>query len=311
MKIVVTGGMGYIGSVLCEMLLSKGWEVTCVDNLFFQQLPNASLFSNDKFRFVKLDVRDTSQMEGLLKDKDAFIPLAALVGAPICQMFPSLARQTNVEAITDLLTTASRNLKLLMPITNSGYGIGQLGKDCDEESPLNPISQYGRDKVELEAELKSKWENFVSFRLATVFGVSPRMRRDLLVNDFVWKAVKDGYLVLFEGHFVRNYIHVRDVCRAFIFALENWKEFKGEIFNVGLSDANLTKIELAGKIKEQLPDLAILLEEMKKDPDQRNYIVSNSKIERTGYSPTFTIERGISELISYYTALPRETFSNV
>lgn len=312
MKIVVTGGAGYIGSVLCEELILKlNAEVVCIDNLYFQQVPNPSLFHHQKFKFVNLDVRNTEALFDHCREADVIIPLAALVGAPLCKSEPILSRDTNLNSIITLVEKLSPNQKILLPITNSGYGIGEAGKECDETSPLNPISQYGIDKVTLESHLLKNHENFVSFRLATVFGCSPRMRTDLLVNDFVYRATRDGFLVLFEQHFVRNYIHVRDVTGAFIFALKNWDKFRNNVFNLGLTSANLSKLELAEKIKKEVKDLTIVTDEFKKDPDQRDYIVSNKKIESRGFFPSHSIEDGIRELSEFYRSLPRGNFSNV
>ena len=311
MKILITGGAGYIGSVLCEELLNIGHEVVCLDNLFFQQTPNANLFHNKNYTFIREDVQNINTVNSIASSCDVIIPLAALVGAPICSRYPLLAKETNLNSIKKLIDNLSKDQLVIMPITNSGYGIGNANEVCTEDSPLNPISNYGRDKVELEKYIIDTKENFVSFRLATVFGCSPRMRIDLLVNDFVYKAKKDNFLVLFEHQFVRNYIHVRDVCNAFMYSLSNWDSFKNEIFNLGLSDANLSKLELAQRIKIQIPNLTIIKEEFTKDPDQRNYIVSNEKVEKLGFRPSFSIDRGIDELVKFYSALPRGNFSNV
>jgi nucleoside-diphosphate-sugar epimerase len=311
MKILITGGAGYIGSVLCEELLNIGHEVVCLDNLFFQQTPNANLFHNKNYTFIREDVQNISTVNSIASSCDVIIPLAALVGAPICSRYPSLAKETNLNSIKKLIDSLSKDQLVIMPITNSGYGIGNANEVCTEDSPLNPISNYGRDKVELEKYILDNKENFVSFRLATVFGCSPRMRIDLLVNDFVYRAKKDNFLVLFEHQFVRNYIHIRDVCNAFMYSLSNWDSFKNEIFNLGLSDANLSKLELAQRIKNQIPNLTIIKEEFTKDPDQRNYIVSNEKVEKLGFQPSFSIDRGIDELVKFYSALPRGNFSNV
>tara|TARA_A100001015_G_scaffold318784_1_gene439704 strand:- start:4118 stop:5053 length:936 start_codon:yes stop_codon:yes gene_type:complete len=311
MKILITGGSGYIGSVLCEEFLKEGHEVICFDNLFFQQTPNPNLFHYKKFSFYKEDVNNLSTLSKVSQNCDVIIPLAALVGAPICSQYPELSKKINLVSVKKLINKLSRNQMVIMPITNSGYGVGKNEDILTEESPLNPISFYGKDKVELENFLIQHKENFVSFRLATVFGCSPRMRTDLLVNNFVYKACKDNFLVLFEYQFVRNFIHVRDVCRAFGYAIANWDSIKNQVFNLGLSNANLTKLELANKIKLKIPNLTILIDEFKKDPDQRNYIVSNEKIEKTGFLPKFSIEDGIQELISFYKSLPRDKFSNV
>jgi nucleoside-diphosphate-sugar epimerase len=258
----------------------------------------------------KGDVRKPNDIDLLLKRADFIFPLAALVGAPVCNQDPITATTTNKDAIFYMLDKISPNQAVIMPTTNSAYGTGDENNFCTEESPLNPISLYAKDKVEVEKRLMNH-PNAISYRLATVFGMSPRMRTDLLVNDFTYRAVNDGFVVLFEGHFKRNYIHVRDVCRAFIHGIENFQEMKGQIYNVGLSDANLSKLELCNIIKSFIPKFTYLEAPLLKDPDQRNYIVSNAKIEATGYKPKYCLADGISELIKGYEFLKNTRHGNV
>lgn len=309
-KILVTGAAGYLGAVLCEHLLNAGHAVTAVDS-FAHGIPSlAHLCANPAFAVIRADVRDTDVMKPLYTRHDTIIPLAALVGAPLCDRDPQAALAVNQTAIETMLTLLGQDQRVLMPITNSGYGIGAQDGYCTEESPLNPISLYGRTKVEAEAAVLARG-NAISFRLATVFGMSPRMRLDLLVNDFVHRAVTDRSIVLFEAHFRRNYIHVRDVARAFLHGLVNFDQLRDNVFNVGLSDANLTKRELCEKIKEQVPALQILEAPVGEDPDKRDYLVSNAKIEATGYAPAFSLEKGIAELIMGYRMISAKRFTNV
>lgn len=309
-NILVTGGSGYLGSILVPELLRLGHKVTVLDNFMFGQNSLSDVCFMENFEVVRGDARDENLLRNLCKNKDIVIPLAALVGAPLCNRDEIGTITTNKGAIASLSKILSKEQKILMPVTNSGYGIGQDGVYCTEETPLNPISTYGKTKVEAE-EIILQRENSISFRLATVFGMSPRMRLDLLVNDFTYRAVKDGFIVIFEGHFKRNYIHIRDVARAFIHGIDNFDKMKGEAYNVGLSDANLSKLELCSKIKEYVPKFTIMEAEIGKDPDQRNYIVSNDKIEATGFKPAFSLDMGIKELIKGYTIINNSKFSNV
>jgi nucleoside-diphosphate-sugar epimerase len=310
LKILVTGGAGYLGSVMVPELLKLGHKVTVLDTFMFGQNSLADVCFMNNFNVVKGDSRDKNLLKKLTKDVDIVIPLAALVGAPLCNRDEIGAITTNMDAIQTLSDVLSKDQRVLMPITNSGYGIGEDGVYCTEETPLRPISTYGKTKVEAERIILQR-ENSISFRLATVFGMSPRMRLDLLVNDFTYRAVKDGFIVIFEGHFKRNYIHIRDVARAFIHGIENFDKMKGEAYNVGLSDANLSKLELCAKIKEYVPNFTIMEAEIGKDPDQRNYIVSNDKIESTGFKPKFSLDDGIKELIKGYTIINNSKYSNV
>lgn len=309
-NILVTGGAGYLGSVMVPELLKQGHKVTVLDTFMFGQNSLADICFIENFSVVRGDARDECILRKLTKDVDIVIPLAALVGAPLCNRDQIGTITINRDAIQTLSDVLSKDQRILMPVTNSGYGIGQDGVYCTEETPLNPISTYGKTKVEAE-EIILQRENSISFRLATVFGMSPRMRLDLLVNDFTYRAFNDGFIVIFEGHFKRNYIHIRDVARAFIHGIENFDKMKGEAYNVGLSDANLSKLELCAKIKEHIPNFTIMEAEIGKDPDQRNYIVSNEKIEATGFKPQFSLDMGIKELIKGYTIINNSKFSNV
>lgn len=310
MKILITGGAGYIGSVLTPVLLSKGYEVTVVDNFMFRQNSLAECCQYDGFNVVRGDCREESLMKDLVKDADVIIPLAALVGAPLCGRDKIATETTNRDAIQMLCRLASKEQKFLVPITNSGYGIGEKGKFCTEESPLRPISAYGVTKVDAEKAILER-ENSISFRLATVFGMSPRMRVDLLVNDFVYRAVTDRTVVVFEGHFKRNYIHIRDVVKVFLHGLDNFETMKGKPYNVGLEDANLSKLELCAEIQKQIPNFYYIEAPIGEDPDKRDYIVSNARILSTGFTPDWTLARGIKELIKGYTILRNTIYSNV
>ncbi len=309
-NILVTGGAGYLGSVMVPELLKLGHKVTVLDTFMFAQNSLSDVCHLDNFNVVKGDARDKALLKSLTKDKDIVIPLAALVGAPLCNRDMIGTTTTNRDAIQTLSDVLSKEQRVLMPITNSGYGVGQDGIYCTEETPLNPISTYGQTKVDAEKIILER-ENSMSFRLATVFGMSSRMRLDLLVNDFTYRAVNDGFIVIFEGHFKRNYIHIRDVANAFIHGIDNFDTMKSEAYNVGLSDANISKLELCEVIKKQVPNFTIMEAEIGKDPDQRNYIVSNDKIEATGFKPQFSLDMGIKELIKGYTIINNSKFANV
>ncbi len=309
--VLITGGAGYLGSTLVPALLDRGFAVTVVDNFMFRQDSLSAVCYHPQFSLVRGDVRSAETMRPLLKHADIIIPLAALVGAPMCDRDPLAATSTNKQAIVDLLPDLSPNQQVLLPITNSGYGVGEAGKFCTEETPLRPVSLYGRDKVDVERILLDTHPSALSLRLATVFGMSPRMRLDLLVNDFVYRAVNDGFIVLFEAHFKRNYIHVRDVARAFLHGIDHFDAMKGGPYNVGLSDANLSKLELCEQIRRHVPRFVILQSEINKDKDQRDYIVSNEKIEKTGYRPAFSLDDGIRELIKGYAMIRNSTYTNI
>jgi nucleoside-diphosphate-sugar epimerase len=310
LKILVTGGAGYLGSTLVPELLDLGHQVTVVDNFIYKQSSLNHVCHKSNFKVVKGDVRIETVMKPLVKDADVIIPLAALVGAPICNQDPVGASTINHDSIILLLKLISKNQLILMPTTNSAYGSGDKNNFCTEESPLNPMSRYAIDKVEIEKSLMQH-PNAISFRLATVFGMSPRMRIDLLVNDFTYRAVYDGFVVLFESHFKRNYVHVKDVSRVFQHALFNHEKMCGQIYNVGLSEANVSKWELCERIKKHLPSFTFLEAPLGKDPDQRNYIVSNEKLEATGYKTAFSLDHGIEELIKGFRMIKNTKYGNV
>ena len=309
-RILVTGGAGYLGSVLVPELLKNGHFVTVVDNFMYSQSSLLDCCLHDRFEVVRGDARDRELIGDLVRDKDVVIPLAALVGAPLCDKDRIAAETTNRGAIKMLAEVLSREQRIIIPTTNSGYGVGQEGICCTEETPLNPVSFYGQTKVDAEKIVLERG-NGISLRLATVFGMSPRMRLDLLVNDFTYRAAKDRFIVVFEGHFKRNYIHIRDVARAFLHTMENFESMKDEPYNVGLSDANLSKLELCAIIKEQLPDFVYLEAAVGADPDKRDYIVSNEKIEKTGFQPKYSLGMGIRELIKGYTIISDSKYSNI
>jgi len=310
LKILVTGGAGYLGSTLVPELLAAGHRVTVLDNFLFKQASLNHVCHHAGFSVVKGDIRVQDTVVPLLKSADVVIPLAALVGAPLCSLDPVGASSVNHDAITMMLRHLSKSQIVLMPTTNSAYGTGDRNNFCTEDSPLRPISKYARDKVQVEQALMQH-PNAISLRLATVFGMSPRMRIDLLVNDFTYRAVHDRFVVLFESAFKRNYVHVRDVARAFQHALANFERMKGQIYNVGLSEANVSKRELCERIHKQVPDFVFLEAPVGQDPDQRNYIVSNAKIEATGFRTAFPLDAGIAELVKGYTMLKNSQYGNV
>ncbi len=297
MKVLITGGAGYLGSNLTRHLLEAGYSVTVLDNLMYDQVTLLHLFGNPKFQFELGDVRDKKLLQELVGLNDVIIPLAAIVGMPACKANPELTVAVNYQQVADIVEVLRDDQKLILPNTNSQYGSSD--SIITEESPFNPLSLYAKTKCDAENIMLANG-NGVSLRLATVFGVSPRMRTDLLVNDFVYKSVVDGYLVLFEAHFKRNYIHVQDIARTFQFIIENYDKCKGQAFNVGLSTANLSKLELAEKIKTHIPSLVIKQDDFKEDFDKRNYIVSNEKLESLGWKPIYDLDYGIKQLMSAY-----------
>lgn len=308
--ILVTGGAGYLGSTLVPHLLQAGHRVTVLDNFLFRQSSLNHVCHDPNFQVVKGDIRIESVVAPLLKKADIVIPLAALVGAPMCSADPVGARTINHDAILMMLGKLSREQRVLMPTTNSAYGTGDADNFCTEESPLRPISIYAKEKVAVEAALMEHG-NAVSFRLATVFGMSPRMRLDLLVNDFCYRAVHDRFVVLFEGDFKRNYVHVRDVARVFEHGITHFERMRGQIYNVGLSEANVSKRELCAHIQRQIPDFVVQDAAVGKDPDQRNYVVSNAKLESTGFRTSVSLDAGITELIKGYAMLRNTRYGNV
>jgi len=308
-KLLIIGGSGYLGSVLTDYLLrNSNMKIDVVDNLFYKQNSLASNCRFKNFEFEFGDITDFSYINKKTSKYDIIIPLAAIVGAPACDALPAYSKLLNYDSYVNLSKSISKNQLIIFPTTNSGYGIGGT-EEVTEDSPLNPISLYAKLKNEVE-KIFLNYNNVVSLRLATVFGVSPRMRDDLLVNDFVKKSCEDGYIVLFQQNFRRNFIHILDVARTFNFSILNFEKMKGQSFNVGLSSANLTKLQLAEKIKNYLPNLEILSANFAEDPDKRDYVVSNNKLESLGWKPSISIEEGIQELIKYYQLLTNKN-SNI
>jgi nucleoside-diphosphate-sugar epimerase len=302
MKILITGGAGYLGSVITEKMLNAGHEVTILDNLSFKQISPLQFTSNPNYHFIYGDVRNEKLLRHEVGLHDVIIPLAAIVGFPACKADPKLAWEVNYEQIKTILDSITDTHIILYPNTNSGYGIGEGQTECTETSPLNPISVYGESKCAAE-KLLLECSQAVCFRLATVFGTSTRMRTDLLVNEFVYKAMTDKYITVFEKHFKRNFIHIQDVANVFLWALNNYETMKHNVYNVGLSNANLNKQELLEKIKQYIPDFAISYSDFYEDPDKRDYIVSNAKIEATGWTPKYSLDDGIKELMKTYQVL--------
>jgi len=310
-KVLITGGAGYIGSVLTETLLNKGYEVTVLDNLIYKQTSVAPFAYNKRFNFILGDVTNETELKSLVEKHDVIVPLAAIVGMPACKAQPELTVKVNYEQVRNICKWITKNQMLLIPNTNSQYGSST--EVITEESPFKPLSLYAETKCNAEKAVLDSG-NGIAMRLATVFGMSYRMRMDLLVQDFVYKAVTDGYLVLFESHFIRNYIHIRDIVNTFLFMIENYEQCNNNAFNVGLTSANCTKLELANKIKTYVPDLVIVENNFKQDFDQRNYMVSNAKLESKGWQPQFTLDDGIQELISGYkliTKFKNKDFTNL
>ena len=309
-NVLVTGGAGYIGSVMIPALLNQGYNVTVVDNFLFGQTSLLDCCTHENFSIIRGDARDRDLLKGVLKNQDFIIPLAALVGAPLCDRDVIGTKSTNFGAVESLVKLSGKEQRIIIPTTNSGNGIGQKDLYCTEETPLNPISIYGNTKVQAEACVIDRG-NSISFRLATVFGISPRMRLDLLVNDFTYRAVRDRFLVVFEGHFRRNYIHVRDVARAFIHAIENFECMSDNVYNLGLSEANLSKIELCSEIQKIVPDFVVIEAPIGEDPDKRDYIISNDKIEATGYKTIYKLHNGLRELVKGFQIITNSKYANV
>ena len=296
-KVLITGGAGYLGSTLTEILLSKGYSVTVLDSLLYKQLSLTQFCHNENFNLVVGDVRDTKLLTSLVETHDIIIPLAAIVGMPACKKDPNLTVAVNYQQIKNIVEIIQPSQKLLVPNTNSQYGSSET--IITEESPFNPLSLYAQTKCDAEKCVLESG-NGISLRLATVFGVSYRQRMDLLVNDFVYRAFTDEFLVLFESHFLRNYVHVRDVAKAFLHLIGNYEACNNNAFNVGLTSANMSKLQLAQKIKEYVPNLVIIEEQFKEDFDKRNYVVSNEKLEKTGWSCDYSLDAGIQELLKAY-----------
>lgn len=309
-KILVTGGAGYIGSVLVPVLLQEGHEVTVLDNFYFNQSTLLECCMDPNFHVVRGDARKESLMEELIEGKDYIIPLAAMVGFPLSKADEIAAETTNLGAIKTILKLRKPGQRVIYPCTNSGYGVGEGDKFCTEDTPMRPISLYGTTKAEAERLILEAGDS-LTFRFATVFGASTRMRLDLLVNDFVYRAVFDRTAVLFEGNFKRNYVHIRDAAGAFLHAIQHFEEMEGKPYNCGLSSANLSKLELCAKIKEHIPDFVYMEAPIGEDPDKRDYIVSNERLEATGWSPKYSLDDGIEELKKVYTIIKNKTYSNI
>lgn len=308
--ILITGGAGYIGSVLVPELLSLGHRVTVIDNFLYKQSSLLACCTDKNFTVVNADARNEEVIKKHIAGKDFIFPLAALVGFPVCDKDTVAATTTNLGAVELILKLRTPEQKIIFPCTNSGYGLGQGQEFCTEDSPINPISLYGKTKMAAEKAVLEAG-NSLTFRFATLFGASPRMRTDLLVNDFTYRAVFDRSLIVFEGSFMRNYLHVRDAARAFIFAMDNFEKMKGRQYNCGLSDANLSKLELCEKIKQHIPSFMYLEAPIGTDPDKRNYLVSNERIESMGFKPIYTIDDGIEELIKAYSIIKNNIYGNV
>ncbi len=309
MRVLITGGAGYIGSILCEHFLRAGHVVTALDNLMYGEQNLFHLCADTRFEFVRGDARDELLLKRLLAEVDAVIPLAALVGAPACERDPWLGTSVNLEAVRLVNRLRRPGQLIIYPNTNSGYGTQSSGQQCTEETHLEPISAYGKDKVQAELELLDS-PNAITLRLATVFGMSPRMRLDLLVNHFVYAAVTDRYLVIFEKDFQRNFVHVRDVADCFLHCLANAERMAGKAYNVGLDAANLSKAELARKIQQHVPGFLVHFAEVGQDPDKRNYVVSSQRLRAAGFTAKRSLDDGIRELIKGYRMMGRGEFRN-
>ncbi|MBU1086243.1 MAG: NAD-dependent epimerase/dehydratase family protein [Candidatus Omnitrophica bacterium] len=310
MKVLITGGAGYLGSVMTGELLKSGHEVIVLDNFMYNQNSLMAECINEKLTIIRGDARDEKLLKSNIEKVDAIFPLACLTGAPLCNKFSQEAKSVIVDAVELILKLRNKNQMIIYPTTNSGYGLGEKGKFCTEETPLRPISLYGKLKVEAEESLLQSG-NAITLRLATAFGISPRMRLDLLVNDFTYRAVNDRFLVLFEAGFKRNYIHVRDVAQAFMHSLSNFNSMKNQAYNVGLSDANLSKWELCEEIKKLVPDFYFEEAKIGEDPDKRDYIVSNEKLEKTGFKQKFPLQMGLKELVKGYQIIKRNQYANI
>jgi len=305
MKIFVTGGAGYLGSVIVPELLKKGYQVTVLDNFMYNQNSLLDCCHDQNLTIMRGDANDEALLKEGMGQADAILPLACLTGAPLCDKEPKLAESIILDAVRSIITLRSKDQIIIYPTTNSGYGIGEKDKHCTEETPLRPVSLYGQLKVKVEEEILSA-QNSITLRLATAFGISPRMRLDLLVNDFTYRAVHFQYIELFEAHFMRNFVHVRDIAGVFIHCLENFDKMKNETYNVGLSEANISKWQLCEEIKKHVPEFRFEETKSGKDPDQRDYIVSNEKIEKAGFKANISLSEGIEELIKGYKIINQE-----
>ena len=304
-RILITGGAGYLGSALTRRLL-KNNQVTIIDNLMYNQTSLIDLSNNKNFNFIYGDVRDYKLLVEQVNKHDVIIPLAALVGFPACENDKQLATAINYHHIKDIVDNLDKDQKLLFPNTNSGYG-SRTGGEVTEKNKLTPISHYGQTKCDAENYIKS-FSNGIIFRLATVFGVSSRMRLDLLVNEFVYKLLTDKYITIFEKQFVRNFIHIQDVASVFEWMITHYDTHKNQIFNVGLSDTNINKQQLVERIQNHIPNISVTYSDYFEDPDKRDYIVSNDKIESTGWKPSYSLDDGIQELIKAYKMIvPQES----
>ena len=308
-NILITGGAGYIGSMISTELVRLGHKVTVIDLMKYKKDSLNHLLFFKNFKLVKKDIRNSKVMKKLIKKNDFIIPLAALVGAPLCEKYKKDATTTNFDSIKKLVSLCSRNKKIIFLTTNSGYGVGEKNKYCNEKSPLRPISLYGRTKCDAEDEVK-KHKNSVCFRLATVFGSSYRMRSDLLVNNFVYETIKKRKLTIYEPHFRRNFIHILDVVKAIVFTVKNFNKLKSNVYNLGLSSANISKIMLAKKIKKEYKKLKIKIVKNKQDPDKRDYYVSNAKIEKKGFKAKISLEFGIAELSNMFLRRKEKIINN-
>ena len=309
-KVLITGGAGYIGSMLSTELLKDGHEVTIIDLMKYDKGSLNHLYFHKNFKLINKDIRNLKVMKKLVANHEFIIPLAALVGAPLCEKYKKEAIEINYKAIKNLTKMMTARNKIIYLTTNSGYGIGEKNKYCDENSPLKPISLYGRTKCDSEEEIVSNLKNYICFRLATVFGFSYRMRSDLLVNNFVYTAIKKKKLTIFEPHFRRNFIHIRDVVEGIKYSMKNFNKLKSNVYNLGLSSANISKLMLAKKIKKQIKLLKIQIVTNMKDPDKRDYFVSNKKIEKKGFKAKISLDLGIKELINLFEVDSKKVINN-
>ncbi|MBI2124599.1 SDR family oxidoreductase [Candidatus Pacearchaeota archaeon] len=309
-RVLITGGAGYLGSVLTGHLLKRGYSVACMDNLLYKQGSLRGYMKNPNFSFFLRDAREKEFVRRNIPDFDVIIPLAAIVGMPACDKNPESAKEINRDAIIMLDGLRSSKQKIIFPTTNSGYGTKTGDVFCTEETPLEPISLYGKTKCEAEKYLLESGKGAITLRLATVFGMSPRMRTDLLVNDFVLRALCEGEIKIYEPHFKRNFAHIQDIARCFVHCIENYGQMVGRCYNVGLDSANISKLELAGKVKEHVPEFKISEDKDQQDPDKRNYVVSNKRLRKAGFECLHSLDKGIEELIGGYNQLIKSAHYN-